>query len=93
LSTDRVCTTAGHLKKSSLMQTQKKLHKPKNERTLKIYPHYRTFGYDAKIVPEIRLCGKWLQQFGFNPDKWIKIIGSEKQLIIRPDNSKRESND
>jgi toxic protein SymE len=73
------------------MQNQKKSPNTKNERTSKIQPHYRTFGYDAKIVPEIRLCGNWLEQFGFKPYKHIKIIGSEKQLIIRPDNSKQVS--
>jgi toxic protein SymE len=88
---DNSAPLPGFKKNLSFMQIQKKLPKPKNERTLKIYPHYRTFGYDAKIVPEIRLCGKWLKQFGFDPDKWIKIIGSEKQLIIRPDNSKHVS--
>jgi toxic protein SymE len=75
------------------MRTKKEPTNPQNERTLKIQPHYRTFGYDAKIVPEIRLCGNWLQRFGFDPYKRIKIIGSEKQLIIRPDNSKREPRD
>jgi toxic protein SymE len=73
------------------MRTKKELTKPKNERTLKIQPHYRSFGYDAKIVPEIRLCGNWLEQIGFKPYKHIKIFGSEKQLIIRPDNSKQVS--
>ena len=76
-----------------LMQNQKNLSNAKNERTLKIQPHYRSFGCDAKIVPEIKLCGNWLQRFGFDPYKRIKIIGSEKQLIIRPDNSKQEAND
>lgn len=37
----------------------------------------------AKIVPQLRLCGLWLQKAGFNPDEYVNITVMDGILIIR----------
>lgn len=40
-------------------------------RKLKVYPKYRPLAssYTGRIVPELRLCGVWLEQSGFIIDR------------------------
>lgn len=40
--------------------------------------------------PQIRLCGKWLKKAGFEAGDHIKIITTNKCLIIVPDEKKQE---
>ena len=35
------------------------------------------------IVPELRLCGKWLKQAGFNRGHRVEISFDEDAIIIR----------
>lgn len=54
---------------------------------LKTYKKYfKRFGYYA-VFPEIRLCGKWLQNIGFNYNENVTIISQKDRILIR--NSKK----
>lgn len=55
------------------------------ERQLKVYPKFfqRATG-GSVILPEIRLCGKWLQETGFNCGQTITIWHRKGKLIITP---------
>jgi hypothetical protein len=55
-------------------------------RYLKLQPFYRespTFCNPAKIVPELRLCGNWLQAAGFLPQNYVSVTVMEGLLVIR----------
>jgi hypothetical protein len=54
-------------------------------RTLKINKKLRVNRYESKLVPEIRLCGKWLEQLGFEKRKRVNITEMDKLLIVRID--------
>lgn len=56
-------------------------------RRLKLKPFYRQSAalYDTstKIVPELRLCGDWLQEAGFHPNDYVDVTVKDGLLIIR----------
>ena len=69
------------------MQTHERKNgskKPK-VRNLKIHPHIRLNGWTSSTVPEIKLCGNWLEKLGFVPEQRVKITTMNKLLIIRVD--------
>ncbi len=61
-----------------------KLTKRPNVRSLKIQPKFRSNKYSQKEVPEIKLCGEWLKQFGFEHGERVTVTSMENLLIIRP---------
>jgi len=54
-------------------------------RYLKLYPFYRESKLNPKIkiVPELRLCGNWLENAGFSPTNYVSVTIMDKLLIIR----------
>ena len=57
-------------------------------RYLKLYPFSREsksnhFNPKRKIVPELRLCGNWLENAGFSPTNYVSVTVMDKLLIIR----------
>jgi hypothetical protein len=42
------------------------------------------------LVPQIRLNGKWLREAGFDVQDRIKIVVSNKCLVIIPDEEKKD---
>jgi hypothetical protein len=69
------------------MQSHKKVKRTKRPevRSLKIQPHFR-FNRDkeeAKQVPEIKLCGNWLEKPGFLPEQRVSVTTMDGLLIIR----------
>lgn len=54
----------------------------KGKRQLKIYPKYIQRKSIIVIVPEIRLQGKWLKEYGFNHGQSVMIVCEEEQIII-----------
>ncbi|WP_374759088.1 SymE family type I addiction module toxin [Dyadobacter chenwenxiniae] len=53
------------------------------ERQLKIYPKFQqTSKWNSKFVPEIRLCGKWLEDMGFDFGEHITVRLEDSKLII-----------
>jgi Toxin SymE, type I toxin-antitoxin system len=62
---------------------EKKLKRP-NVRSLKIQPKTRFNKYSQKDVPEIKLCGEWLQRLGFEYGDRVMITSLPDLLIIQP---------
>lgn len=56
------------------------------DRKLKVYSKYRPLASTSSghIVPELRLCGLWLEQSGFKIGEQVQITVKEGQLIIEP---------
>ncbi|MCP9751515.1 SymE family type I addiction module toxin [Ferruginibacter sp. HRS2-29] len=52
-------------------------------RSLKIQPKTRFNKYSQKDVPEIKLCGEWLQQLGFELNARVLVTSMPNLLIIR----------
>ena len=54
-------------------------------RYLKLQPFYRqsqaNCGY--KRVPELRLCGNWLEEAGFSPENYVSVTIMNGLLVIR----------
>ncbi len=65
------------MQKNTPIQTKKLL------RTLKVYSKYFPRFIKPSIFPEIRLCGKWLQNLGFNCGGNVTVITEKNRLIIR----------
>ncbi|WP_367657621.1 SymE family type I addiction module toxin [Culturomica massiliensis] len=91
--------TLGKSKKAKPARTVKKVITPKQEETsvqlkaetpkvryLKLKPFYRqsTSNHSpSKIVPELRLCGNWLQDAGFLPNNYVNVTVMDGLLLIR----------
>lgn len=59
-----------------------------NHRQLKV--HYKYFHrvntwQRSVIFPEIRLCGKWLQDLGFEHGQTINVLQEKNKIIITID--------
>lgn len=54
-------------------------------RSLKIQPKTRFNKYSEKDVPEIKLCGEWLQSLGFEQGARVTVTSMPELLIIRPE--------
>jgi toxic protein SymE len=54
------------------------------DRKLKVYPKYRQLTYTQKSVPELRLCGVWLEQSGFKIGEQVQITIKDQEIIIKP---------
>lgn len=52
-------------------------------RLLKVYYKFRINLYGTKIVPEIRLCGQWLEKFGFKDGDDIEVSIVRNRIKIR----------
>lgn len=52
-------------------------------RSLKIQPKTRFNKYSQKEVPEIKLCGEWLQHLGFEAGARVTVTSMPDLLIIR----------
>jgi len=54
-------------------------------RYLKLQPFYRQSqtDYGNKKVPELRLCGNWLEKAGFLPENYVSVTVMDRLLVIR----------
>lgn len=53
---------------------------------------YRAYDHNpTTVVPQITLCGKWLQRTGFNPDDRIWVLPLSELLIVIPQKPKTVS--
>lgn len=70
------------------MKSENELH----IRNVTVYGHFssRKWSRDA-MFPQIRLIGKWLRDAGFEIEDKIKIVVSNKCLVIVPDEKKQEN--
>lgn len=56
--------------------------KKKQTRHLKVYPKYFQRSYESVIFPEIRLCGKWVQESGFSCGQPVTVQYEPNRIII-----------
>ncbi|WP_264535210.1 SymE family type I addiction module toxin [Flavobacterium sp. N1736] len=57
--------------------------KQSGKRQLKIHRKYFSRSYRRYVVfPEIRLCGKWLQNIGFVHGKFVTVQHEKNKIII-----------
>lgn len=57
----------------------------KQARKLKIGSKFQERDFrQTVIVPEIRLCGKWLKELNFHEGMEVKIKVQNKKLVITP---------
>lgn len=52
-------------------------------RSVKIQPRLRAGKYSEQEVPEIRLCGKWLQDQGCSAGAPVSIVSLPGLLIVK----------
>jgi len=54
-------------------------------RYLKLQPFYRQSrtNYGHKKIPELRLCGNWLEKAGFSPENYVSVTVMDGLLVIR----------
>lgn len=58
-----------------------------NERQLKVYQKYIPRAYYGHVIfPEIRLCGKWLRDMGFDCGQSVTVRHEKNKIIITVDN-------
>lgn len=68
------------------MTHRKKSSNP-SERRLKVYGKYLPRAwYGYTLMPEIRLCGKWLQEAGFEcgDEVTVKCLGNKIEITLNP---------
>jgi len=67
------------------MTHEKKSSQP-TERQLKVYSKYLPRTYRYAIMPEIRLCGKWLHEAGFEcgDEVTVKCFGNKLEITLNP---------
>ncbi len=56
-------------------------------RSLKLQPKYRG---NTSIVPELILCGKWLEELGFKKESRVTLHTSKELIVIRPEETPGE---
>lgn len=56
------------------------------DRKLKVYPKYRSLvsSRSAQIVPELRLCGVWLERSGFKVGERVQVTIKDQEITIKP---------
>ncbi len=72
------------LQTNSFMRTNKNNSRRPETRSLKIQPKTRFNKYSQKDVPEIKLCGQWLEHLGFQHGTRVMVTTMPQLLIIRP---------
>ena len=67
------------------MPTSKRKKPPKRPevRSLKIQPRCRLNQWSSNVVPEIKLCGNWLEKLGFSVEGRVTIHTSKDLIVIR----------
>ena len=66
---------------------QEENFKELGKRQLKVYEKYISRSYYRYVVfPEIRLCGKWLQDIGFDCGQSVTVRHEKNKIIITVDN-------
>jgi toxic protein SymE len=65
------------------VKPRRKPGKRPEARSLKIQPKTRFNKYSQKDVPEIKLCGEWLEKLGFVYGQRVSITTMHRLLVIR----------
>jgi toxic protein SymE len=56
------------------------------ERRLTVYRKYLPRAYKYALMPEIRLCGKWLEEAGFEcgDEVTVRCFGNKLEITLNP---------
>lgn len=56
------------------------------ERRLTVYHKYLPRAYKYTLMPEIRLCGRWLQEAGFEcgDEVTVRCLGNRLEITLNP---------
>lgn len=54
------------------------------ERFIKTQSHFPDSGHERNSMTQLKLCGKWLREAGFEPNMYVKITVEPGMLIITP---------
>lgn len=74
------------MKQEIIVVKQEKKIQQLGERQLKVYGKYISRPYYRNVVfPEIRLCGKWLQDIGFECGQNVTVRHEKNKIIITVD--------
>jgi hypothetical protein len=65
------------------MPERKKQSKRPEVRSLKINKRFRNTRKGTKQVPEINLCGNWLEQCGFGKGKRVSVVVMDKVIVVK----------
>lgn len=67
------------------MTLRKKSSNP-TERRLTVYHKYLPRAYKYARMPEIRLCGRWLQEAGFEcgDEVTVRCLGNRLEITLNP---------
>lgn len=66
---------------------QEKKIQQSGQRQLKVYEKYIPRSYHGHVIfPEIRLCGKWLREMGFDCGEKVTVLHEKNKIIITLDN-------
>lgn len=52
------------------------------KRRIKVLPKHLPRAYGTIVVPEIRLCGKWLDFLGFMEGQYVEVTTEESKITI-----------
>ena len=66
-----------------MSKPRKRSNKRPEIRSLKIQPKTRFNRYSQRDVPEIKLCGNWLEKLGFVQGQRVLITTMDRLLVIR----------
>ncbi|MEO6301619.1 MAG: SymE family type I addiction module toxin [Bacteroidia bacterium] len=55
---------------------------PSKQKQLKISARFQGRQFNYVGVPEIRLCGKWLKQLGFNSGQSVTVTQKHGKILI-----------
>lgn len=58
---------------------------------IKIQPKHRKRTYDEIVIPEIKMEGKWLKEFGFEQGKYVSIHVKPNKLTITLNEEKADN--
>jgi len=53
-------------------------------RQLRLQPKLQALAFRTKVVPELKLCGLWLEEQGFNAGEMVEVVVRYGELVIRP---------
>lgn len=76
--------------KTSTMKSKKNAPKRPDARSLKIQPKHRFNRWSTSIVPELILCGKWLEDLGFEKESRVVVHASKELIVIRPEEEQQQ---
>lgn len=72
-----------YLSEKFILMKQEEKHQHSGKRQLKVYEKYFSRSYNGTVIlPEIRLCGKWVQDLGFECGEIVTVRHEKNKITI-----------